>query len=90
MIEVEYDGDTLVANGTTKAAQVALRGQQRNDGPVVIARDDIGRVEWKPATALVNGRLTVHTVAGNRYVLHFRRKQAPDFTELATQLGVNV
>ena len=78
----------LVATGTTKASRVALRGQQHGDGPVRIARDELASVAFKDASALVNGRITVRTAAGQEYKLHFRRKQAPGFRELATQLGV--
>lgn len=87
MLEVEYDGHTLTATGTTKASQVALRGQQRNDGPLVLQREDITAVDMRPASMLTNGRLTLHTSDGGRYVLHFRRKQAPAFTELAAALA---
>lgn len=90
MIEVKYDGHVLTAEGTTAASRIALRGGRRNEGPVVIPREDIDRVEWKPATPLVNGRLTVHTKPGGTVVLHFRRKQANGFTELAHELGANV
>jgi len=87
MLEVEYDGHTLTATGTTKASQVALRGQQRNDGPLVLRREDITQVDVKPASMLTNGHLALHTTGGDRYVLHFRRKQADDFTELAAALS---
>lgn len=85
MLEVEYDGQTLTAEGTTKAARIALRGAEHDQGPLILNRADITQVDHKPASALTNGRLTLHT-AGGRYVLHFRRKQAGAFTELAAAL----
>jgi hypothetical protein len=87
MLEVQYDGHTLTAEGTNKASQTALRGQDYAAGPLVLPREDIARVELKPASALTNGRLTVHTADGGKYVLHFRRKQADDFTALAAALS---
>ena len=87
MVDVEWDGEELVATGTTKAARMALRGQQHGDGPVRIARDAMASVTIKDASALVNGRITVRTAAGQEYKLHFRRKQAPEFRELAAALG---
>lgn len=90
MVEVEWDGDTLTATGTNKASQVALAGAEHAAGPVVVPAANIARVEVKSASALVNGRVTVHTHDGARYVLHFRRKQADAFTELARALSANV
>lgn len=86
MLEVEYDGHTLTAQGTTKASQVALRGQQHNDGPLILQRADIATVDVRAATRLTNGRVTLHTAGGAKYVLHFRRKQADAFAQLALAL----
>lgn len=90
MVRVSYDGQTLTAEGTNKASQVALAGQDHAAGRVVLTRAEIERVEFKGASALTNGRLTVHSTEGRKYVLHFRRKQTDGFSELAQALGANV
>lgn len=87
MIEVEYDGQRLTVTGTNKASRAALRGADHGAGPLILERADITAVDVKPPTVLANGRLTVHTSSGDRYLLHFRRKQAADFTELADALN---
>lgn len=89
MVRVSFDGTTLTAEGKNKAAQIALRGQERNEGPVVVPVDQIERVEFKPANPMVNGRVTVHTTDGRKYLLHFRRKDREAFGELARALGVS-
>jgi hypothetical protein len=86
MLNITWDGHTLTAEGTTKASQVALRGADHAAGPLVLERDQITGVDVKPANALVNGKLTLHTVDGGRYQLHYRRKQADGFTQLANEL----
>lgn len=87
MIDAEWDGTTLAVTGTTKAAQVALRGQQRNDGPLLVDRAEMALVTFKEASALTNGKLIVQTRSGAKHQLHFRKKQAAEFRELADQLG---
>lgn len=90
MVRVSYVGDVLTAEGTNKASQVALAGQDHAAGPVVVPRSDIARVEYRPASVLANGRVTVHTVQGRKHVLHFRRKDSEAFTQLAQVLGATV
>lgn len=87
MIDVELEGDTLTVTGTTAAARTALRGQQRNDGPLVITRDQMSDVAFKDASAMVNGRITIKTTDGSTHVLHFRKKTRDDFRALAAELG---
>lgn len=89
LVEVTWDGTTLTANGTTKASQVVLRGEQRNEGPAVLTRDQITEVTFKDASALVNGRLPGRAPApdGARYILHFRRKLAEPFRAFAAEVG---
>jgi hypothetical protein len=89
MITVWWDASqrTLRARGTTKIARVALLGEQHTDGDLVLARDQITQVRHRPAGALVNGSITLHTTAGRKHILHFRRKHNDDFARLAQALG---
>lgn len=87
MIDVTLTDDALTVEGTTRAARVALRGEQRGDGPLVIPRAAIASVEHKRANAVVNGRVTVRTTAGEKYHLHFRKKSQEDFERLADALN---
>lgn len=86
MLEVTLANDTLTMHGTNGASRVALAGQDHGTDPVVPLAE-VESTEWRPASALVNGRLTVHTRGGQRYVLHFRRKQQPDMERLAGLLS---
>lgn len=86
MIEVEYDGQTLTAEGTNKQAQIALRGQERKLGPVVLDLSEIASVEFKQASPVINGNVIVHAADGKKYQLHFRRKSREQFAELARVL----
>lgn len=86
MCQVEYDGRQVVARGTNKASQVALRGQQHAEGDLVVPVGQVASVELREATRLVNGRVTVRTREGAKYLLHFRRKHAEGFRQLAEQL----
>lgn len=81
MLEVTLSDGALMLHGTTGPARVALAGQGHATDPVVPLAE-VESVEWKPASALTNGRLTVRTSTGQRYVLHFRRKQQPDMERL--------
>ena len=87
MIEVTLTDDALTVEGTTKPTRIALRGQQHGDGPVVIPRADIASVGHKRANALVNGKVVVKTVGGEKYDLHFRRKSQDEFEQLAAALN---
>lgn len=87
MVEVEWDDETLVARGTNKVGQVALRGPNADEGDVALDRHEIAHVEFKDASRLANGNLVVHATTGEKYQLHFRRKQADDFRWLAGELG---
>lgn len=87
MIDVTLTDDTLSVEGTNKPAQVALRGERHGDGPVVIPRGQIASVEHKKANALANGSVTVKTISGERYVLHFRKKSNDEFAALAAALN---
>jgi hypothetical protein len=85
MIDASWDGETLRVHAHNKAASVALQGKNRGED-VVVTRDHIAAVAFKPAGALVNGKVTVTTVQGAAYQLHFRRKQQPGMDELAVAL----
>jgi hypothetical protein len=86
MIRVRWDGQTLRVHGTSKMARVALNGADHGDD-VVLAKAEIEQAQLRDATMLVNGSLTVRTVAGRKHVLHFRRKHQADFARLAEVLG---
>lgn len=88
MVEVDWDGTTLRARGTNKAAHTALRGQDHTEGDLVLTSQQIASVTFKGANALVNGNVTITpTDSRRRYVLHFRRKQQEQFAALAADLG---
>ena len=86
MVQADWDGSTLVVRGTNKAGRVALLGEDHAAGEVSIRGGDIARVELKDASRLVNGNLVVHTTAGRKYQLHFRRKSQEEFTALRESL----
>jgi hypothetical protein len=85
MIDAKYDGTTLTVHGHNKAARIALAGAD-HDRDVSIPRDQIANVDWKGASMLKNGRLTVHTTDGRTVVLHFRKKQTDAFSPLRDAL----
>jgi hypothetical protein len=87
MIDVQCDAQTLRVRGKNKPARVALAGEAHGDGDVVILRDQIASVKFKRASMMVNGNLIVTTTGGDRYQLHFRKKQSADFEALARELG---
>ena len=87
MIEVTLSDDALTIEGTTKPSRIALRGEQHGDGPVVIPRADIASVDHKRAGVMINGRLTVKTVDGEKYLLHYRHKSNDEFRALADALN---
>lgn len=89
-VTASYDGQALTMEGTNKAARMALAGQHHAAGPVVVDREAISEVTWKPAGRLTNGNLQVFTQDGGRYQLHFLRKHTDDMAALARQLGAQV
>ena len=85
MIEVNWDGETLHAHGTNKMSQVALSGAG-HASDVVLAAADIASIDFKPATAMTNGTMTIGGSDGKSYELHFRRKSGDDFARLRDSL----
>lgn len=85
MIEASWDGETLRVVGRNKAARMALSGENHGED-VVVTRGHIASVAFKPASALVNGKITVTTIGGQSYQLHFRKKQQAGMDELAVAL----
>lgn len=85
MIEAAWDGETLRVHGKNRPARIALAGED-HDRDVVLPREQIASVDLKDASMLGNGNLRVHTVGGKTYQLHFRRKQADGFRQLADAL----
>lgn len=88
MIRAEYDGARLCLDGTNRAAQVALRGPEAGQGPLILPVEDIAAVELKAASVLANGKMVVTTRDGRRYQAHFRRKQQADWDRLVAALGI--
>jgi hypothetical protein len=78
MIDVQADAELIRVHGKTKAARIALAGQD-HETDVVIPRADIETVTFKGANPVVNGNLIITTIAGRKFQLHFRRKQQADF-----------
>lgn len=87
-VRVDFDGETLRARGTNKVTHVALLGPDKDQPEAVVPRSEIRDVRFKDATRITNGNLIVETTGGKKYQLHFRRKQADDFRQLADALGV--
>jgi len=89
MTEVEYEEDVLTVRGKNKAARIALAGPDHGSGDVVVSRADIASAKFVPTrlAGSVNGNLIITTTQGERYQLHFRKKQQSDFENLARTLG---
>lgn len=91
MIDVDWNDPTLTVTAKTGAARVALLGPgHKNDGPLVITRDQMATVTFKDANPLINGNLVITAADGAKYQLHFRRKQRDDFRKLADVLGATL
>lgn len=86
MVVADLTDTTLTVDATNKVGRVALFGNPRNDGPRAIPLSQIARVEHKKANPLVNGNLVIHTIDGEKYQLHFRRKSQEQFAALASAL----
>lgn len=94
MVEADWDGTRLLARGTNRAGKVALLGPDMMDpvvaesGQVEIPARAVAGVELEPPKmgGMVNGCLTVATTAGRRYPMHFRRKDAAQWSALAEEL----
>ncbi|MEE6280193.1 hypothetical protein [Georgenia sp. MJ170] len=100
MVEATLTPTELRVRGTNKASQLALHGPDAvsHDGErnhftppdvLVIPRDQIARVEHTApkALGLVNGHLVVHTTAGKKYEIHYRKKTADQFAPLVAALS---
>lgn len=103
MIEVECDDVALRVHAKTKAARGALTGWNStvvttDDGryhvqtragetDIAVPRSAIASATFKGANMMVNGNLVVTTTEGQRYQLHFRKKQQAGFEALARDLG---
>jgi hypothetical protein len=86
LITVAWDGDTLRVHGKNKMARVALNGADHAED-VILTVADIAQVQFKNASILTNGALTIRTTANRKHVLHFRRPHQQNFAGLAQQLG---
>jgi hypothetical protein len=89
MITVSWDGATLRVHGKNKMARVGLSGADHAED-VLVTRGQMADVQFKAASMLMNGAVTIRTDQGRKYILHFRRKQQPAFAQLAQSLGVRV
>lgn len=85
-IDAEYTDRTLTITPTSAMGRVALVGHDKGRVPVVLERDDIVRLDYKRATALVNGTLVLRTRDGQKYQLHFKKKTADQFDALHAAL----
>lgn len=87
-ITVTFDGSTLVVTPANKATAFALLGQQLKERVLVLHRTQVVGVQYHPPSALTNGNLTLTTLQGESYQLHFRKKHDVDlWRELAGMLA---
>lgn len=68
------------------ATHEAKRKVDEHLADVELARTDIASLDWKDATRLTNGRLTITTTTGRVHVMHFRRKQQDEMSTLRDAL----
>lgn len=85
LIEGTYDGQTLTVVPKNKASRVALMGHPKAPD-LAISREHIANVTEKKPSALVNGNVTVWAQNGQKFILHFRKKQAADHAALIQAL----
>ena len=69
-----------------RVSTVALLGDDRGDGRLVLPVGRIASVSFRAGNPLVNGLLDVRSVEGKRYQLHFRRKSNAEFAGLHAAL----
>lgn len=81
-IAVDFDGTWLRVRPTNIVARGALGAKE-----VLLSNSDISSVSFKPAGMLSNGHLDVVSRGGQRYQLHFPRKQQKSFEELHRALS---
>lgn len=92
MVEAEWDGQTLVARGTSKAGTVALLGAEYGVGgasEMRLPRDEVASVVNVPPKVggLVNGEVVVTSTAGRTYRMHYRRRDAQAWAGLVAALS---
>jgi hypothetical protein len=80
-IAVDFDGTWLRVRPTNIAARGALGAKE-----VLLSNSDISSVSFKPAGMLSNGCLDIVSRGGQRYQLHFPRRQQKSFEELHRSL----
>lgn len=85
-INVDYDGQTMRIHPRNAVFATALAGKGHH-GDVVLIRGEMADVKFRDANPVVNGELTIRTDSGQKFQLHFRRKQRDGFRVLAEQLG---
>lgn len=89
-VEAEWDGATLTARGTNKLGRVGLFGPDHARGEISFTKGDVTSVEFRDANPLVNGRLTVHTTNGKKYMLSFRRRDRAAWRALYEQVQASL
>lgn len=91
---IRWDGERLTIEATSDMGRVALFGKDGADGQdrIVLARDQIEHVEYKPGHAMVsNGILKVKAAGRDRpFQIHFLRKYRREFADVARALGADV
>lgn len=89
---IRWDGERLTIEATSTAARVALFGKDGADGQdrVMLGRDDIDQVVYKPGTAMVTNGILKVTAGAKTYQVHFSRKYRREFADVARELGADV
>lgn len=82
-VEVEFDGQTLRARGTTKMSHFALLGGKSGD--LVLDASRIESVDFTKPGFGTNGSLKINDGVSD-YELHFKKAQADAFSSLYEQL----
>jgi len=84
-VEVRWDGETLVARGTTPEGRTALNAAEGSDR-VTLSVADIDAVALLEAPRRVGGVLIVVERSLEEHRLHFRRETRLEFAALAAEL----
>jgi hypothetical protein len=86
-IQAKHDEEGAIAASAEALGDIKGQMSAKANDDVVLRRDQIADIDFKKATPVVNGRLTITTTTGDKHVLHFRRKQTDAFVRLCELLG---
>lgn len=85
-VVVEFDGETLRVTPTSRVSAMALGGKKGET--LALAPHEIAGVDFKEATRLVNGKVTVQETSGAKREIHFTWQKAGNaWRELAEMLA---